>query len=169
MSNGDPVVYCIRNRTNDRAYVGATLRWPQRQYHHTSALNCGHHSCPALQADWNAYGASAFVFIILEVIPDATKSTLRAAEQKWIDALRANDAAGLYNTYLIIVPVPKAPKDSKPRNVVQTPRVPVAVSMPQGLRAEIDSYILENRIPSRAEAVQRLIELALNLKTKESK
>lgn len=55
----------------------------RRFIHHRSELRRGKHHSSLLQAAWNQYGEDAFVFILLESVPD--ESDLAAIEQGYID------------------------------------------------------------------------------------
>jgi hypothetical protein len=69
---------------------------------HRFALFAGSHANTALQEDWNAYGADAFVFEVLEVVKvtDAPhfnlSDELTLLEQIWLEQLQPFGARG-YN------------------------------------------------------------------------
>jgi group I intron endonuclease len=88
------IIYTIRNLQNNHQYVGSTghptKRWPQ----HQRKLRKNKHHAPHLQAAWNKYGETAFVFEILEEVPDT--SQLWPREQVFITRLRP-----VYNVALV--------------------------------------------------------------------
>lgn len=65
-------IYEILNLKNGYSYIGVTKeRFIRRFWHHASVLRNGHHSNQSLQADWNTYGESSFIFsVVEEVSPD---------------------------------------------------------------------------------------------------
>ncbi len=85
MSGG---IYCIRH-ADGRVYVGSAVNIRGRWRGHRSELNRGIHLSRRLQNAWTKYGATAFVFDVLEVVTDRTALTDR--EQHWIDTLRASE------------------------------------------------------------------------------
>ncbi|MEQ9452265.1 MAG: GIY-YIG nuclease family protein [Pseudomonadales bacterium] len=61
--------YSIRNTENDRSYVGVSRDLQARMNRHRFMLNSNAETdIVQLQADWNAHGADAFEFSILEVL-----------------------------------------------------------------------------------------------------
>ena len=88
------VIYKIINVVNDKFYVGSTTNQKVRFRQHRKLLRGNRHHCKHLQAAWNLYGESKFVFVVVEEVP-ATKA-LWAAEDVW---LRAHvGTAGCYNS-----------------------------------------------------------------------
>lgn len=74
-------IYAFKNLINTRRYVGQGAfksRWPS----HLRLLHRGEHFNKALQADWDSYGESAFVFEILELVTD--DRSLSALERRYI-------------------------------------------------------------------------------------
>jgi len=73
-------IYEISNTVTGRRYVGraqnATLRWVE----HTRALERGAHINQRIQEDWNAHGATSFVFTVRELIGDARQLSRRELE-----------------------------------------------------------------------------------------
>lgn len=78
-------VYAIQHLESGRTYVGSSSHMDRRWREHVSLLNNGKHHSKMLQADWVRYGATAFVFVVLERISDQ-KSRI-ACEQINIDLL----------------------------------------------------------------------------------
>jgi group I intron endonuclease len=62
---------------------------------HRHFLNRGTHPSKHLQNAWAKYGPAAFVFELLEVVPD--KMDLTTREQHWIDGLGAHTKKGGFN------------------------------------------------------------------------
>lgn len=79
-----PVIYKIRNVTNQKFYVGSTTNKRERFRNHRKQLRGGRHHCPHLQAAWDKYGEECFVFEVVEEV--ATVADLFAAENRWLDA-----------------------------------------------------------------------------------
>src|SRR5437762_2733012 len=70
-----PGIYLITNIENGKEYVGSTIqpfyiRWKQ----HTNNLKSGRHSNKHLQNSWKKYGESAFVFEVLEVVEQESRT-----------------------------------------------------------------------------------------------
>lgn len=88
-------VYCFRNSTNGKVYVGsASSSVAGRKADHLYLLRRGEHHSPHFQAAWNLYGADVFQFSVLEECgPDDCLTN----EQKWIDSLGAADPERGYN------------------------------------------------------------------------
>lgn len=77
----------------DKYYIGQSSNLHDRQIRHAWELRNGCHRNPALQAAFDTYGATAFIFEILEEC-ESDKSILALREKAHIDA---HDAANLYN------------------------------------------------------------------------
>src|ERR1700734_1091413 len=76
-------VYLIRNKVNDKKYVGSASRsFEQRWRLHRNQLNRGDHVICHLQASWLKYGQDAFEFTVLEYC-NPEQCTQR--EQYWMD------------------------------------------------------------------------------------
>jgi group I intron endonuclease len=63
-------IYVIRNSLNGDEYLGQTGNFVKRWKDHQKDLNNGRHSNRHLKFAWQFYGESAFVFEIIEVVPD---------------------------------------------------------------------------------------------------
>lgn len=87
-------VYLIRNVTNQKVYVGSTVRSRARFQTHRRALRKGSHHCRYLQAAWNKYGEDCFKFEVLEVV-DAVDQ-LFVIENRWLSEMLV--AGRAYNT-----------------------------------------------------------------------
>ena len=76
-------IYQIRNRINDKIYIGSSVDIRKRWFYHKRDLKNNNHDSRHLQSSWNMYGENNFSFEIIEVIEDIT--TLISREQYWID------------------------------------------------------------------------------------
>jgi group I intron endonuclease len=88
-------VYCIRNRVNDKRYVGSgrsmSVRWRRG---HVKELRTGRHGNPYLQRAWDKYGEQAFEISVLEA---CSVERLIEREQYWIDTLDVTNRCKGYN------------------------------------------------------------------------
>jgi hypothetical protein len=96
-------VYAVRNRANGKVLVGASLNVNGALNRVRFELSTGmHRNFPALQEDWGRYGADAFTFEVLDVLPPSEepgadpKEELKVLEALWLDRLRPYGDAG-YN------------------------------------------------------------------------
>ena len=76
-------IYKIINLINNKFYVGSAEIFARRKRIHWWRLRRGDHSNAKLQAAWNKYGESAFVFAVVEEVQD--KENLLAAENRWLE------------------------------------------------------------------------------------
>lgn len=98
-------VYRIRNTVNGKVYVGSSVDVHDRLRHHRESLARNTHINRHLQAAFNAYGADAFEFDVVDAIWDAKKKreagTLKAQllgwEQLWIDHYESHKQDNGYN------------------------------------------------------------------------
>lgn len=60
-------IYCIRNKINDKRYIGRSLEMQRRWEMHRKELNSNTHKNDYLQNAWNKYGEDNFEFEILEL------------------------------------------------------------------------------------------------------
>ena len=58
-------IYCIKNKTNEKVYIGQTNDLDKRKGLHYSYLKNNTHDNPHLQNAWNKYGENNFEFKIL--------------------------------------------------------------------------------------------------------
>lgn len=59
-------IYGIRNKLNDKIYIGKTqMNFGDRRDCHFACLNGGYHDNPHLQKAWNKYGEENFEFVIM--------------------------------------------------------------------------------------------------------
>lgn len=83
-------IYCIRDVTNDKKYVGQASHLKNRISTHISLLKKGRHHCKNMQKDWRIHGEEAFEFY---VVCRCKRDMLNIEEQTWIKKLNAE-----YNT-----------------------------------------------------------------------
>lgn len=77
-------IYCIKNKLNNKLYVGSTINFDKRKREHYSYLRRGTHHSTYLQRSFNKYGEINFEFFILETC-ESEKLLIR--EQHYIDVL----------------------------------------------------------------------------------
>lgn len=77
-------IYKITNTVNRKCYIGSAVNFPSRRSEHRRSLIKGSHHSFYLQKSWDKYGEDAFVFELVELVPD--RADLIAAEQRWMDA-----------------------------------------------------------------------------------
>lgn len=75
-------IYKIINVVNNKFYVGSAVDLKRRKTRHFSELRTGKHNNKYLQAAWAKYGEQAFVFVVVEELPD--DADLLAAENVWL-------------------------------------------------------------------------------------
>lgn len=75
-------IYKIINVVNNKFYVGSAVDLKRRKTRHFSELRNNRHSNGRLQNSWNKYGEQAFVFVVVEELPD--DADLLAAENIWL-------------------------------------------------------------------------------------
>ena len=87
-------VFMVKNIANGKVLLGSSLNLEGPLNSHKFMLTIGSHRNPALQKEWNEYGAHKFVFEILEVVkvkddPDFNLSDeLTLLEEIWIEKLQ---------------------------------------------------------------------------------
>ncbi len=75
-------IYKIINVINNKFYVGSAVNFEKRKARHLWRLRRGDHANKHLQAAWQKYGDKAFVFAVVEVVPES--ADLLAAENVWL-------------------------------------------------------------------------------------
>ena len=75
-------IYKIINVINNKFYVGSAVDFAERKRKHWWMLRRGTHANKHLQAAWLKYGYQAFVFVIVEDLPEG--ADLLAAENVWL-------------------------------------------------------------------------------------
>lgn len=87
-----PVVYQITNMLTGDFYIGSAQSFARREWQHRYALKRNEHKNPHMQASWNKYGEDAFVFEVLEELPEG--ADVLGAENKYLHA-----HVGQYNCF----------------------------------------------------------------------
>lgn len=82
-------IYGIRHIASGRIYVGSAVRMNARWRQHRSQLRRGTHHSRYMQAAWSKYGAEAFEFVVLEIVPNPNDLLVR--ENEWISSSMAAD------------------------------------------------------------------------------
>jgi group I intron endonuclease len=75
-------IYKIINTINNKFYVGSTTNTKERFRVHRTRLRANRHHSKHLQAAWNKYGEDAFVFHVIQTIPEG--ESLQEAENVWL-------------------------------------------------------------------------------------
>ncbi|HHZ02294.1 MAG TPA: GIY-YIG nuclease family protein [Tissierellia bacterium] len=75
-------VYAIKNRTNNKMYIGQSVNVRKRKSYHLWLLRTNNHFNPKLQSAFNKYGEENFEFVILE---KCNKDELDDKEIKYIN------------------------------------------------------------------------------------
>lgn len=89
-------VYQIKNKVNNKVYIGSTSNLNKRWDTHRRRLNNNKHHSNYLQNAWNKYGEGCFVFEILETLQ--SKKEMLDSEQRWLDKTLCYDKENGYNT-----------------------------------------------------------------------
>lgn len=76
-------IYAIKNRINNKAYIGSTAFRVRRWNSHLRGLVANRHPNCHLQSAWNKYGPESFKFVILELVDDT--NLLIEREQYWLN------------------------------------------------------------------------------------
>lgn len=63
-------IYAIKNKINNKYYIGQSKDFKQRWMEHRAQLRHGHHHNKHLQAAWTKYGEDSFEFSIVEECED---------------------------------------------------------------------------------------------------
>ena len=59
-------IYCIKNKINNKVYIGISKELKRRWWHHLTALRGGYHRNAKLQNSFNKHGEECFEWSILE-------------------------------------------------------------------------------------------------------
>ena len=93
-------IFAVRCAATGQAWVGLSRNLDGQQNSTLFGLRLGSHMNKALQAAWNAHGADAFAFEVLEVVDDEDLTALGRAdllkrrERHWVDTLGAARIVG---------------------------------------------------------------------------
>lgn len=71
--DGKPCIYSIKNKVNNKQYIGSATGHYRRKSQHMYMLRRGIHFNPHLQSSFNKYGESNFEFKVLEFVDDLLK------------------------------------------------------------------------------------------------
>ena len=97
-------IYCIRNKINNKVYVGSSVRMASRILDHLCKLKNNKHPNSHLQTSWNKYGNEEFSIFVISY---CERELLIAEEQYWIDWLDS------YNSGYNQRPIAQAPTGQK--------------------------------------------------------
>ena len=95
-------VGAVRDTANGKLLLVAGTDLPSLLNRHRAQLRLGAHPNKALQADWTAHGADAFVFESLDVLTPKDEpgwnpaDDLRAHEALWLEKLAPWEPAGYH-------------------------------------------------------------------------
>jgi len=87
-------IYEIRNKVNNKVYIGSTIKFSARWLIHKSHLRNKKHHSKTLQEDWEEFGKENFKFSIIEYV---TKGILLQREQYWMDETKCYEREFGYN------------------------------------------------------------------------
>lgn len=87
-------IYAIKNKLNNKIYIGQSINIENRWYGHKTSLRHNKHGNKHLQNSWNKYGEDNFDFIVLE---ECLEDELNEKEVYWISKLGGCDSDDLYN------------------------------------------------------------------------
>ena len=77
-------IYAIKNKLNNKLYIGSAINFEKRKREHYSNLRNNKHHSKYLQRSFNKYGENNFEFIVLEC---CRPENLLIREQWYIDTL----------------------------------------------------------------------------------
>jgi group I intron endonuclease len=87
-------IYQIRNKTNNKVYVGRSVDIYDRWREHKKDLRHNKSTCTYLQNAWNKYGEQNFEFKILEL---CSREKLLEKEQSYLDLYKSYEEDNGYN------------------------------------------------------------------------
>lgn len=79
---GKPCIYRIRNKVNNKCYIGSAAGHLQRRRQHYHLLRSNKHFNSHLQSAWNRYKEENFIYEVLQFVSD--KQSLIKRERWWI-------------------------------------------------------------------------------------
>lgn len=88
-------IYIIKNKINEKVYIGQSKQLGQRYYGHLRSLKKGTHHNEILQKSFYKYGFDNFEFSILEEVLD--ENLLNEREKYWIDFYGGINSDNVYN------------------------------------------------------------------------
>ena len=89
-------VFRVRNTATGKSLVGSSPNLPGTLNRHRFQLERGSHPSRELQADWNALGAGAFDFEVLDQLKPSDKpdddptEDLKVLKELWLENLKAS-------------------------------------------------------------------------------
>ena len=89
-------VFRVRNTATGKSLVGSSANLPGTLNRHRFQLERGSHPSRELQADWNALGAGAFDFEVLDQLKPSDKpdddptEDLKVLKELWLEKLKAS-------------------------------------------------------------------------------
>lgn len=96
-------VFRVRNTVNGKSFVGSSVDLPSMLNRQRAQLGFGGHPNKELQRDWQAMGAEAFAFEVLDTLAPREEAgwdpadELRALEALWLEKLSPYGERG-YNS-----------------------------------------------------------------------
>lgn len=108
-------IYKIQHISSGKFYIGSSKNIEARWKAHSFELSNNKHGNLKLQNAWNKYGASSFLFIVLEFVEDL--DLLLVKEQQYIDSLKP-----FYNIALVVTSCMKG------RNQTEAAKLKVSVA-----------------------------------------
>jgi group I intron endonuclease len=93
-------IYCIKNLTNQKKYIGSTTHFQKRFSKHLFELKNGYHPSLHLQNSYEKYGSNSFEFTVVEIISKNIQNfepKLLRTENKYIKYFKSNDKRFGYN------------------------------------------------------------------------
>lgn len=131
-------IYIIKNKINNKVYIGSSSNLKQRLRQHRSFLKLNQHCNKHLQSSYNKYGIDNFIFNILEITKD-----IENREMYYINQFQSNNRNFGYNKRL-------TPNSNNGRIVSKEGRL----NMSQGQKGK--KYRLED-IKRRSETQSKII------------
>jgi group I intron endonuclease len=81
-------IYAIRNKINNKVYVGSAKNFDARWKRHCKDLSHNRHSSIKLQRSYNKHGHASFSFVVLQEYP--YEKSIREVEQRWMEMLNSH-------------------------------------------------------------------------------
>ena len=98
-------VYQIRNKVNDKLYIGSSKRLGSRKRQHFSDLRCHRHRNRYLQRAYDKYGEGSFIFEVIEFCSAEDRIEI---EQYWVSKMQTfvNNQKGYNISEVVEIPQP---------------------------------------------------------------
>lgn len=81
-------IYTIKNKLNEKIYIGRTINYEDRRKGHLYLLRQGKHGNHSLQKDFDNYGESAFEIELIDTVEAFNLSLLKFMEAGYLDLYR---------------------------------------------------------------------------------